>query len=146
MYIYINEDVVPVSLLQSGERLSLSFTNIQEKTLLELYQLFQPDTTPEIVIYDETQGGITSAIYANHKILALHLMNNNSISIDLQVDPLEISEARRISEALQAQLQEMVENNEVISEILTMLANHEERLYALEPHPEEDDGSGDDEE
>lgn len=144
MYIYINEQIIPVSLSQSGDRLTLSFENIQDNDFLELYKLFQPESTPEIVLYDETQNNITSAIYANHRVIAFHLMEAGIIQIDLQVDPLEISEARRISETLQAQLQEMVENNVVLNEILTMLADHEARLQALEPPIDNEDEEGDD--
>jgi hypothetical protein len=49
------------------------------------------------------------------------------------VDPLEISEARRLSEALAVQVQEALENNNVLDEILAMLADHENRIKALEP-------------
>lgn len=145
MYITLNEQNIIVNVTKVQDRLSLYLT-YDSDNILELYEIFHPNNTPEIVLHDETNGGITSAIYANHRILAFHIMEHNNIQIDLQVDPIEISEAQRISETLQVQLQEMVENNAVINEILNMIANHEERLYALEPHPEADDGSGDDEE
>ena len=132
MYIQINNEPVSVSIAYSADRLSLNFTAITDN-LLDLYELFQPNTMPEITVYDEINGNITSAIYANHKVVAFHIMDQHQVQIDLQVDPLEIGEARRISETLQAQLQDMIENNVVLNEMLTMLADHEERIKALEP-------------
>lgn len=130
MYIILNEQQIFVNTAQSGDRLSLSFTS---DNLLEMYEAFQPNTLPEITLYDEEKGGITAAIYANHRVLSVHAYDNGYIQVDLQIDPLEISEARRLSEALAVQVQEALENNNVLDEILAMLADHENRIKALEP-------------
>ena len=130
MYIILNEQQIFVNTAQSGDRLSLSFIS---SDLAEMYTAFQPNTLPEITLYDESKGGITSAIYANHRVLSIHGYDDGRIQVDLQIDPLEISEARRLSEALAVQVQEALENNNVLDEILAMLADHENRIKALEP-------------
>lgn len=130
MYIILNEQQIFVNTAQSGDRLSLSFIS---SDLAEMYTAFQPNTLPEITLYDESKGGVTSAIYANHRVLSIHGYDNGRIQVDLQIDPLEVSEARRLSEALAVQVQEALENNNVLDEILAMLADHENRIKALEP-------------
>lgn len=130
MYIILNEQQIFVNTAQSSDRLSLSFVS---SDLAEMYTAFQPNTLPEITLYDESKGGVTSAIYANHRVLSIHGYDDGRIQVDLQIDPLEISEARRLSEALAVQVQEALENNNVLDEILAMLADHENRIKALEP-------------
>lgn len=144
MYILLNEQQIFVNTTQSGDRLSLSFIS---SDLVGMYMAFQPNTLPEITLYDESKGGVTSAIYANHRVLSIHGYDNGRIQVDLQIDPLEISEARRLSEALAVQVQEALENNNVLDEILAMLADHENRIKALEPkEPDEEEEIIDEEE
>lgn len=135
MYIILNEQNVPVNISLVGDRLSLSFSTSEH--LVDIFQAFQPDNMPEITIYDETKGNITSAIYASYKVIELHAFEQGYVQVDLQVSPLEISKERELRELIMVQIQETFDNNEVIDEILAMLADHEARLKALEPNPDE---------
>lgn len=132
MKIKLNDEYINVGLAKDNDTLSVILLGVTD--VAAVYAAFAPGLMPEIVIYDDELK--TSAIYANHKITAVY-WHENDIQVNLQVDPLEVSAAIRLTEEMNMEKETSSVSEDAIAELAALLADLEMRVTALEPPVEE---------
>ena len=120
---------------KSQSSLGLIFNN--EYDVMELYSALTPNSVPTIIIYHD--DGTIFESYANNRVIGFN-MSEDQITITLQVDPLEVSAADRLQNAIDVQNENIEVSDAAIAELAEYIASLEERIAALEDALEEGEG------
>lgn len=127
MKIKINGQFYETGVVRNGNNLSLGIVGVED--IAAVYASFAPNLMPEIVLYDDKH--VTSAIYANHRVTGV-AWNPDNVQVNLVVDPLEVSEATRINDAIAEQNENANISDNAIADLAELVASLEERISALE--------------
>lgn len=127
MQIQINGRNLPCSIVRSGDRMSIAVMG--ETSVREIYNAFLPETMPDVTILND-EGGV-EAVYINHRITSVHWSDAN-VQVDLQVDPLERTEARTLSARMDEQEAGSAVDEGAIEELAGLMAELSERVSTLE--------------
>lgn len=129
MFIKLNEKKYMVGFAQADNRLSLTIMN-PEENVMSIYAAFSPTMMPELIIYDEEHNDRTEYIFANHRVTNFSI-GDNSIQVDLVVDPLSIDKATELTEDLAEQKANLAVTEAAIDELLALVSQHEEKISAM---------------
>lgn len=127
MKIHVNGRNIQCGITKDGDKLGLVL--LGETSVAEIYNAFLPATMPEITILDD--AGSVISVYANHRILGAH-WGQDRVQIDLQVEPLEATEAEEIRARIDAQEANTAGDEDAIAELAAIIADLEERVETLE--------------
>lgn len=130
MFIKLNDKKYTVGFAQADNRLSLTIMN-PEEDVMSIYAAFSPMMMPELIIYDEEHNDRTAYIFANHRVTNFSIGDNNSIQVDLVVDPLSIDKATELTEELAEQKANLAITEAAIDELLALVSQHEEKISAM---------------
>lgn len=121
---------ITVNLLTSKDRLTMEFET--NSTASEVLDAFSGDSLRQVTINND--DGTVNSIYANHRVTEVHVQNTTPrvVSVTMQVDPLEVTEAQKLTEAVEAQKESGSVSEEAIVELADMITELEERVTALE--------------
>ena len=129
MFIKLNEKKYTVGFAQADNRLSLTIMN-PEEDVMSIYAAFSPMMMPELIIYDEEHNDRTAYIFANHRVTNFSI-GDNSIQVDLVVDPLSIDKATELTEDLAEQKANLAITEAAIDDLLALVSQHEEKISAM---------------
>lgn len=127
MKINVNGRYMPCGLVRDGDRMSVVL--IGEANIRDVYNAFSPDAMPNVTLLDDNDAVI--AVYENHRITGVH-WGEAQTQVDLQVDPLEETEATRLTARMDEQEAGTAVDEEAIEELAGIIADLSARVTALE--------------
>jgi hypothetical protein len=92
-----------------------------EEDVMSIYAAFSPMMMPELIIYDEEHNDRTAYIFANHRVTNFSI-GDNSIQVDLVVDPLSIDKATELTEDLAEQKANLAITEAAIDDLLALVS------------------------
>lgn len=130
MKFYINQEPYEIrSILESSDSCSIIFKR-GELGLADISSYFEPDTTPEILIYDDED--VPTKLYQNQRVISIYMVSDE-VNVTFRADPLEVHEADRLRAELRnaeeenRKLQQRVEEAELaLMELAELIAGGEE--------------------